>query len=113
MTKSSIMTILSRAHTIARMSRQTGIPSDELLGMVKEAKARKFPNACSPLLKDSLDLAQKFKVSLLSKGGERTMAQTTPVLIVGAGIAGLTAAYRLTQAGVPVNVIEANNRVGG
>ncbi|NEP38102.1 MAG: FAD-dependent oxidoreductase, partial [Okeania sp. SIO2H7] len=113
MTKSSVMTILSRAHTIARISRETGIPSDELLGMVKEAKARKFPNTCTRLLKSGLDLAKKFKVSLLSKGGERARSQTTPVLIVGAGIAGLTAAYRLTQAGVPVNVIEASNRVGG
>ena len=107
------MTILGRAYTIARMSRETGIPSDQLLGMVKEAKARKFPNACTRLLKGGLDLAQKFKVSLFSKGGERAMAQTTPVLIVGAGISGLTAAYRLTQAGVPVNAIEASNRVGG
>jgi len=113
MTKSSMMTILGRAHTIARISRETGIPTDELLGMVKEAKARKFVNACSRLLKGGLDLAKKFKVSLLSKGGERAMAQTTPVLIVGAGISGLTAAYRLTQAGVPVNAIEASDRVGG
>ncbi|NEQ40664.1 MAG: NAD(P)-binding protein [Okeania sp. SIO3I5] len=111
--KSSMMTILGRAHTIARMSRETGIPSDELLGMAKEAKALKFPNACTRLLKGGLDLAKKFKVSLLSKGGERAMAKTTPVLIVGAGISGLTAAYRLTQAGVPVNAIEASDRVGG
>jgi monoamine oxidase len=37
----------------------------------------------------------------------------TPVLIVGAGIAGLTAGYRLRQAGIPVRIIEAQNRVGG
>ena len=35
------------------------------------------------------------------------------VLIVGGGIAGLTAAWRLTQAGVPVRVLEAQDRTGG
>ncbi|HEV7587976.1 MAG TPA: FAD-dependent oxidoreductase, partial [Longimicrobium sp.] len=37
----------------------------------------------------------------------------TNVCVVGAGIAGLTAAYRLRQHGVPVRVFEAQNRVGG
>lgn len=36
-----------------------------------------------------------------------------PVLIVGAGIAGLMAGYRLRQSGVPVRIMEAQNRVGG
>ena len=35
------------------------------------------------------------------------------MLIIGAGIAGLTAGYRLRQAGVPIRIIEAQNRVGG
>jgi len=35
------------------------------------------------------------------------------VLVVGAGIAGLAAARRLTQAGVDVQVVEARDRVGG
>jgi monoamine oxidase len=38
---------------------------------------------------------------------------SSPVLIIGAGIAGLTAGYRLRQAGVPVRIIEAQNRIGG
>ncbi len=35
------------------------------------------------------------------------------VCVVGAGYAGLTAAYRLKQAGRKVIVLEARNRVGG
>ena len=38
---------------------------------------------------------------------------TAPVLIIGAGIAGLTAGYRLRRAGIPIRIIEAQNRVGG
>ncbi|MGB8340575.1 MAG: NAD(P)/FAD-dependent oxidoreductase [Chthoniobacterales bacterium] len=36
-----------------------------------------------------------------------------PVAILGAGIAGLTAAYRLMQAGVACEIFEASNRTGG
>jgi monoamine oxidase len=36
-----------------------------------------------------------------------------PVLILGGGIAGLTAGYRLRQAGVPIRIVEAQNRTGG
>ena len=37
----------------------------------------------------------------------------SPVVIVGAGIAGLTAGYRLRQAGVKVSIYEASARIGG
>jgi len=40
-------------------------------------------------------------------------ASDDPVIVVGAGIAGLTAAWRLRQAGVPVRVYEAQTRIGG
>ncbi|UXI68803.1 flavin monoamine oxidase family protein [Tahibacter amnicola] len=35
------------------------------------------------------------------------------VLVLGAGVAGLTAAYRLRQAGYAVTVVEASDRIGG
>ncbi|WP_420880739.1 flavin monoamine oxidase family protein [Rhodococcus sp. (in: high G+C Gram-positive bacteria)] len=41
------------------------------------------------------------------------MASTTDVIVVGAGLAGLTAARRLVDAGLTVQVVEARDRVGG
>lgn len=41
-------------------------------------------------------------------------AQDAPnVVVVGAGLAGLTASYRLSQAGIPVRCFEASDRIGG
>ena len=40
-------------------------------------------------------------------------AQNAPVVVIGAGPAGLTAAYALTKAGEPVTVLEADDVVGG
>lgn len=43
---------------------------------------------------------------------ERTLAEY-PIVVVGAGITGLSAAYRLSRAGLPVVVLEAKDRPGG
>jgi monoamine oxidase len=48
--------------------------------------------------------------SLLAKKGAGTPAR---VIVVGAGLAGLTCAYRLKQAGIIATIYEANSRVGG
>jgi len=41
------------------------------------------------------------------------MAAEIPVIVVGAGVAGLTAAIDLGRSGVPVIVVEARDRIGG
>lgn len=41
------------------------------------------------------------------------MANGTRVVVVGAGLAGLTCAYRLSQAGIAAEVFEARDRLGG
>src|SRR5918994_4208488 len=40
-------------------------------------------------------------------------AEDRPVAVLGAGPAGLTAAYRLVERGLPVVVFEADDQVGG
>lgn len=45
--------------------------------------------------------------------GVQTPVIETPVVIVGAGLAGLTAAHRLRQAGLEVTVLEATTHLGG
>lgn len=41
------------------------------------------------------------------------MTETTPVIIVGAGVAGLSAAITLAEAGLAVVILEARDRIGG
>ena len=38
---------------------------------------------------------------------------SSPVIIVGAGLSGLTTAYRLQQANIPFIILEARDRLGG
>ena len=37
----------------------------------------------------------------------------TDILVIGAGLTGLTTAFRLTRGGKQVHILECSNRVGG
>ncbi|MBG1269665.1 flavin monoamine oxidase family protein [Nostoc sp. WHI] len=108
MARSALMVSLQRAYKIARASIKTGIPTDEVVDILKQRTTRRR------LLYGGLGLASGLATATWHNGRDSTAFATIPkVLVVGAGIAGLTAAYRLRQAGVPVDIIEARNRVGG
>lgn len=51
--------------------------------------------------------------SLALPGRARAARAEASVVVIGAGMAGLAAARKLTEAGVPVVVLEARNRIGG
>ncbi|NQE33562.1 flavin monoamine oxidase family protein [Microcoleus asticus] len=115
MAKSTLMAMLRRAATIAQKSRETGIPADELLGMLTD-RTLNSPISRRRLLHGGLAAAGAVAAATFTREGGGAFAQQggrSPILVVGAGIAGLTAAYRLRQAGVRADIIEATNRVGG
>lgn len=112
MSRTPLFAILRRAAALARHSRHVDAPLDELIERAAQTR---------------LDASRRRFLGTLGAGGAAlTLAACAPralrdapheaadeVVVVGAGIAGLTCAFRLRQAGVPVRVIEASNRVGG
>jgi monoamine oxidase len=80
---------------------------------------RKCPDKCSdtkpaPLSRrDFLTSAALAACGLPLYSQVKTAKPTRSCIVVGAGFAGLTAAYRLTAAGWKVTVLEARNRSGG
>lgn len=114
MAKSGLMAALRRAYGIAKKSMATGIPAGELLDMSR--KALDTPLSRRRLLQGSLAAASALAAATWTREGHKAVAQQTgrsPILIVGAGIAGLTAAYRLRLGGVRADIIDATNRPGG
>jgi monoamine oxidase len=104
---------LQRSFRLARLAAESGRPADEIAGIVREsagltrrqllggtaAAAGLALVGCRPFAPPSPRPAR-------SGGGPR-------VVIVGGGIAGLTAGYRLHQRGMSVRVLEGQDRAGG
>ena len=109
MTKSPLIKTLKRAYQISRKSAHSGIPADELIDIFKHRVSRRR------LLQGGLAATSALAAANFPRYKDKAVAQgrIPKVLIVGAGIAGLTAGYRLKQAGVPIDIIEASNLVGG
>ncbi|MEL6222955.1 MAG: NAD(P)/FAD-dependent oxidoreductase [Cyanobacteria bacterium J06626_14] len=115
MSRSTLINVLRRAYWIAQLSKKSRVPADEVVDMVAIGH-RRFPRySRRRFLKGGCFLAGTALAWGVHQRSKPATAQSSisPVLVVGAGLAGLTVAYRLQQAGVPVEVIEARNTVGG
>ncbi len=112
MARTLLFDALQRAARIARWSRHAAAPLDEVIARVQEmrvdAARRRF-------LRDACAMAATLALTGCAGGLPKLLdhRDKDEVIVVGAGIAGLAAAWRLRQAGVRVRVIEASHRVGG
>lgn len=106
MARTPLFGLLRRSLRAAQVAKRAGLQPGELVDMVEERRIsrRRFLAASG---------AATAGLAAACATPTRTLSTADPVLIVGAGIAGLTAAYRLEQQGVPARLIEAQPRVGG
>jgi monoamine oxidase len=110
MAKTNLIQALQRAYRIASFAAQQNIPADTAREILATRISRRR------LLQSSLAVASGAAALAFDKQFHQPAIATSnksPVLIVGAGIAGLTAAYYLIKAGVSVRIVEASKRTGG
>jgi monoamine oxidase len=122
------MRFIRRAYRLSQAAAQTQIPLAELVEMQQSIARRQVLQGLTVgavglgvKLIQPQQIAQASDIrrsdgrsdGLSGSGRSGSGLSRQNLLVVGAGIAGLTAAYRLRQAGVGVDVIEASHRVGG
>ncbi len=107
MAKSKLFSSLRQYYNIAHISIKSGIPTDEIIDTFA------FKTTRRRFLYGGLTVASAVSSASFNHRQEAIALATSKVLIVGGGIAGLTAGYRLQQGGVPVDIIEATSILGG
>ncbi|MBP9146509.1 MAG: FAD-dependent oxidoreductase [Thermoanaerobaculia bacterium] len=112
MGKTALFSRLQGLLAVARFARQRGLPAREALAIARRAggPTRREVLVGATLAGAGLTLGCERARSLLPG---RLGGTGREVAIVGGGIAGLTCAWRLAQAGVTARVYEAQDRIGG
>jgi monoamine oxidase len=106
--RTPMMARLKRAFAIAAAAEQRGMPpADEL---VEIARGPKLGLTRRRVLQSAAAAAS---LALVPRLLHAQQASAPEVVVVGGGVGGLNAAFRLHSAGVPVRVFEAARRVGG
>jgi monoamine oxidase len=108
MARTYLFSSIARALKLAAQLERTGLSTTEGVARVAAARwsRRRFLAATAAATAGAVVGTILSERPALGAGGPR-------VVVVGAGCAGLTCAYRLQQAGVQAHVIEAGTRVGG
>ena len=121
MPRTPLFRVLQRSFRLARLSAETGRPPDEIVDEVREAREARDVRDNAGLTRRQL-LGGTAAAAGLALVGCRPFAPPPRtavrgngrrVVIIGAGISGLTAGYRLSQQGVSVRILEGQDRVGG
>jgi monoamine oxidase len=119
MSRTPLFRLIRRSLRLARISLRTGIPVDEVVDLWREdskISRRLFLGAAITAAGLAATGGRLFQGKSYLSESLPLAAQSTSageVLIIGAGIAGLIAGYRLTQQGVRVRILEAQERTGG
>lgn len=114
MSRTPLFREVRRAFRLARAAERRGAETVETIEIQREG-ARRAAWTRRDLLAAGAALGAGVALGCRTAARGPRFAATLdrPVVVVGAGIAGLTCAYRLQQAGVPVRLFEAQERTGG
>lgn len=116
MARTPLFRLIRRSLRLAQVSLKTGMPAAEVVDRWREGPkiSRRYFLGATTAAAAGLALSGCDKLRPAdSRQAQSKAASGKEILIFGAGIAGLTAGYRLHQKGVPVRIIEAQDRVGG
>ncbi|HVL56362.1 MAG TPA: FAD-dependent oxidoreductase, partial [Burkholderiaceae bacterium] len=116
MARTALFAWLHRQLRLASLANRMSLPAADLLDAIG---SRRGATRAAPVVRPR----RRRLLQASAAGGVAALAgcvlppradpREPPVVVVGAGIAGLTAAWRLAGAGVPVRVFDAQPRIGG